>query len=534
MSADAARELASAEAAASEGTRSDGAHEQPLAMAPAAARGDAHALPTADAHAPGETHAPARHWTERLAHNLAWNAIADLAARGASLGLALVCARALPVPAFGRFAFALSLTQYVWLAGDTLANAGYATREVARVRGHDPASARRLKGRILALRLAAAAAITLIAGLALWLVPMPGELRGALAGASGFFLAYAAFPDWALRAREDFRGLALANVASALALFGGAALLLPRHPSAGMATALWSASFAVAALVALTRLLHARAFAWHGEAGPLHLHARRSLVFSLGAMGGIGCAQAPMLVVGLLATPLAAGLFGASYRFMLVVINGFSVLWWPLMPVLVRSRPGEPQFREALSAMGRVVLLLGLPAMLAFALWPRELLALAFGARYVEGAASLRLAGAVVPLFAATALLEQTCLALGGEALRARINVLALALLVGLGVALVPTHGPTGAAAALVATYATTLAGYAIAYRHALPWRELGARARAPLALNAVLAAAWLAARALHAPAAWAIGLAAAAYVGAVFAFRLLPRRGGLSAERAE
>ncbi len=487
--------------------------------------------PTGGPAPPARAHA--RHWSESLAHNLAWNAIADLAARGASLGLALVCARALPVSAFGRFAFALSLTQYVWLAGDTLANAGYATREVARVRGHDLASARRLKGRILGLRLVAAALLTVLAALLLWRVPMPGELRGALAGASGFFLAYAAFPDWALRAREDFRGLALANAASALALFAGAAWLLPRHPTAGTATALWSASFGVAALVSLARLLPARAFAWHGEAGPLQLHARRSFVFSLGAMGGIGCAQAPMLVVGLLATPLAAGLFGASYRFMLVVINGFSVLWWPLMPVLVRSRPGDAQFRDALSAMGRVVLLLGLPAMLAFAIWPRELLTLAFGARYADGAASLRLAGAVVPLFAATALLEQTCLALGGEALRARINVLALALLVGVSVVLVPTHGPSGAAMALVATYATTLVGYAIAYRHALPWGALARRAVAPLALNAALAAAWLVARALHAPAPWAIGLAAAGYAGAVFAFRLLPRRGASGVEAA-
>jgi O-antigen/teichoic acid export membrane protein len=394
------------------------------------------------------------------------------------------------------------------------------------VRGGDPAGARRLKGRLLAMRLGAAAALTALMAVVLLLVPMPGDLRGAIAGASLFFLAYAAFPDWALRAREAFRGLAMANAAAAAALIAGTLLLLPLRPTAGMAAALWSGSFAIAALVSLARLLPARAFAWHGASAPLRTHARHSLVFAVGAIGGIGCAQAPMLVVGLLATPVDAGLFGAGYRFLLVVINAFSVLWWPLMPVLVRSRPGERDFREALAAMWSVVLLLGLPAFLAFTLWPAELLTLAFGPRYAAGAATLRVAGIVVPLFAATALLEQTCLALGGEVVRARVNALALALLVGASVALLPGRGPTGAALALIAAYGTSLVVYGWSYRRALPWGALARRARGPLALNAGLALVWLAARAAHVPALPALVVAALGYTGVAFGTGLLPRPG--------
>jgi len=457
-------------------------------------------------------------WARRLAGNLAWNAASELAARGASLWLAFACARALPVSAFGRFSFALALAQYAWLAGDAFANSGYATREVARVRVYDPTSARRLKGRILLMRLAAAAILTAGFALVALVAPVPRDLRGALLGASVFFLAYAAFPDWALRAREDFRGLAAANVAGGLALVAGTLLWLPRHPGAGVAAALWGASFAVSAAITLARLLGARAFTWDGGTSGVGSQARRSAVFSLGSIAGMGCVQAPMLIVGVLASAQDAGLFGAGYRFLLVVVNVFSVLWWPLMPVLVRSRPGERDFTEALATMGGVVLLIGLPAALAFAFWPAAILTLAFGARYAGGATALRIAAAVLPLIAANALFEQTTLATGHEAARARVNVTALAVLVALGAVWVPAHGPSGAALALLVAYAVSLAGYVVVGRDLLPWRAMAARARLPLVLNAALALGWLAARSAGAPALPSLAIAAVLYALAAVA----------------
>ncbi len=489
---------------------------------PEASAPGVHLVPGASADATGSPHPSAADahepWARRLAGNLAWNAASELTARGASLWLAFACARALPVSAFGRFSFALALAQYAWLAGDAVANSGYATREVARVRVHDPGSARRLKGRILLMRLAAAAALTTIFVLAARFAPMPSDMRGALLGAAVFFLAYAAFPDWALRAREDFRGLAMANVAGGLALVAGTLLWLPRHPGAGVAAGLWGASFAVSAVVTLARLLPAHAFTWRGETSGVGAHARRSAVFSLGSIAGMGCVQAPMLIVGILATPTDAGLFGAGYRFLLVVVNVFAVLWWPLMPVLVRSKPGARDFREALASMGGVVLLLGLPAALAFALWPRELLTLAFGARYAGGAGALRIAAVVLPLIAASALFEQTSLATGREVARARVNAIALAVLVTLGVAWVPAHGPAGVAAALFAAYVVSVAGYAIICRGLLPWGAMALRARLPIALNALLALGWIGARTLGAPALPSLVIAAVAYVLAAIA----------------
>jgi O-antigen/teichoic acid export membrane protein len=241
-------------------------------------------------------------------------------------------------------------------------------------------------------------------------------------------------------------------------------------------------------------------------------------MFSAGSIAGMGCVQAPMLIVGILATPVDAGLFGASYRFLLVVVNVFSVLWWPLMPVLVRSRPGARDFREALATMGGVVLLIGLPATLAFSLWPREILSVAFGERYAGGAAVLRIAAFVLPLIAANALLEQTSLATGREAARARVNVIALTVLVVLGVLWVPRHGPAGAAVALFTAYVVSVAGYVYVCRGLLPWRAMAGRARLPVVLNTLLALGWLGARAAGAPALPSLAIAAVAYVLAAIA----------------
>lgn len=134
----------------------------------------------------------------------------------------------------------------------------------------------------------------------------------------------------------------------------------------------------------------------------------------------------------------------------------------------------------------------------------------------------------MVPLFAATALLEQTCLALGGERLRARINAIALALLVATALVLVP--GRTVRRSRWWSLTAPALGSYGFAYRRELPWGLLAQRSRAPLLLNAALAAMWIAARMLGAPAMPSLAAAAVAYTAAVLAFGMLPREGGMSA----
>ncbi len=457
-----ARDEAAARAREAREAREALAAEPPLAL-----------VPPADALAPAPAPARAPAVSRRLARNLAWNLAAEAAARGASLWLSFGLARVLAVEGFGRFAFAIATVQYAWLAGDAVANGGYSAREVARLRGLGDARGPALAGLFLRARVLAALALAPLAALAFATWPMPGESRRALLGALPFFLAFAANADWALRGREDFRGVAIANALGAVALVGGTALLLPRWPHAEVGTAVWALSFAVTAAVTFVLLRRAGALAAPVAGLSWRAHARRSLVYAAGSMTGIGLAQLPLVLTGALATPHEAGLFSAAFRLVLVVLGGFSVVWWPLLPVLASTPARSPEFRRAVRSAGALVLLLSLPAAAALVALPEAVMRVAFGAPYAGGAAALRVAACALPLTACATLLEQVCLGLGLERVRAVVFGIGLLVMVAAATVLVPRMGAVGAAAALVAGYAVAAALFVAALRHTLPWREL-------------------------------------------------------------
>lgn len=403
------------------------------------------------------------HVRARLSGHLAWNLGADLAARGASLWLAFFCARILGVAGFGRFSFALAAAQYAWLVGDAALNGGYATRETARDRGATPGQA----GLFWSTRLVAALAVTALYLAVTLFVPVEPATRRTLAAAATFFLAYAAFPDWALRGLEDFRGLALGNVVYAIGLVAATLVLLPAHRDPALAVALWGGCFALAALVTLPRLARRNAL-WLRPSfsfGAWRPHARRSSMFSLGSVAAIGYTQLPILLAGVLTGPREVGLFSAGFRLLLAFIGALAILWWPLMPVLTRERPGAPVFREVLGSSASLVLALSVPVALALTLFPAEVLAWLFGRAYVAGAPALAIGAWVLPLYALTGLLEQTSLALGGERLRAGVAWTTLAAMGALAFLLVPRLGAVGAALTSVAGFALALALYAVRLR---------------------------------------------------------------------
>ncbi len=474
-------------------------------------------------------------WRARLAGNLAWNVASDAAMRGTSLWMAFACARALPVSGFGRYAFALALTQYVWLAGDAAVNSAYATRELARARGAQEPGAAALGGLFWSARVLAASALSVVSGLALLAWPAPVEQKLAIGGAMIFFLTYSAFADWALRAAEDFRGLALANIAGAVALVAGTLLVLPHFPTPAMATLLWASSFACAALVATPRLLR-RGVITRPQPGFMpawRAHARRSAVYSLGAVAAIGCAQSPVLLVGVFGDAQAVGLFASGYRLLIAMIGVFSVLWWPLFPVLARSKPDSRTFIDALSSLAGMMLLVSVPATLALTLWPREILTALYGARYAGGAAALRVGALALPLYTASGLFEQACLAVGGEAVRARVNIVALALMVGAAAVLVPRYGSVGAAATLPMAFALNCGVYLVTLRRVLPKRAMAHGAMGALLLSTALGAVWGIARFLTWPAIPVLIAGGLLYALLALAFRLVPLPARMQQEAA-
>ena len=222
----------------------------------------------------------------RLAHSLSWNLIADVFARGASLWLALFCARALSVADFGRFTFALALAQYLWLIGDATLNGGYAARQLARGPAERGAPRRALpRGPARRRR--------------------PAHRRSAMA-LLGAPLPRARAPRWPRRAcsssptRRSPTGSTAAAASSAcsrsaiavyaIAVVGHAAAAAasprPGHRGGGV-----GGSFALGSgLVAMAAARRGRLAPESRHSG---LHFRRSAVFAVGSIFGIGCVQMP-------------------------------------------------------------------------------------------------------------------------------------------------------------------------------------------------------------------------------------------------
>jgi O-antigen/teichoic acid export membrane protein len=467
------------------------------------------------------------HARARLSGHLAWNLGADLAARGASLWLAFFCARLLGVAGFGRFSFALAVAQYTWLAGDAALNSGYATRETARDRGATAAQA----GLFWSVRLASALALTALYLAVVWFVPGEPATRRSLAAAAIFFLAFAAFPDWALRGLEDFRGLALGNAVYAAGLVAATLLLLPAHADPALAVGLWAGCFFLAALATLPRLVRRGALrlrpsfsfaAWRP-------HVRRSSMFSLGSVAAIGYTQLPILLAGALTGPQEVGLFSAGFRLLLAFIGALMILWWPLMPVLTRERPGAPVFREVLASAAALVLALSVPVAVALTRFPAEVLGWLFGRGYIAGAAALAIGAWVLPLYALTGLLEQTSLALGAERLRAKVAWTTLAAMGALAFLLVPRLGAVGAALTSVAGFALALALYAVGLSRRIQLADVFRPLVRAGAAGGTLALFWLAAPRLAPLPFWVWLLAGAAlYVPLAFGLGLLRLAPGL------
>ena len=399
----------------------------------------------------------------RLSGHLAWNLGADLAARGASLWLSFFCARMLGVAGFGRFSFALAAAQYAWLVGDAALNGGYATRETARDRGAAPGQVELF----WTARLISALVVTALYLAVTLLVPGEPATRRTLAAAATFFLAYAAFPDWALRGTEDFRGLALGNVVYAVCLITATLALLPARRDAALAAGLWGGCFALAALVTLPRLARRGVLRPPPAFSPAAWwpHARSSSVFALGSVAAIGYTQLPILLAGALTGPHETGLFSAGFRLLIAFIGALGIVWWPLMPVLTRESPDSPVFREVLRGSAALVLALSTPVALALAFFPADLLRVLFGRGYAGGAPALAIGAWVLPLYALTGLLEQTSLALGGERMRAGVAWTTLAAMTALALLLMPRFGAAGAAVTSVAGFALALALYAVRLR---------------------------------------------------------------------
>lgn len=323
--------------------------------------------------------APIRHLLS-LTRNLSILAAGEAFARGLTFIAFARLARVLDPGAFGLVEAALAIMMFAGLAVD-LGLGKLGAREVAR----DPTVVTSLAGRVASVRLALACGVCALLVLGAWLVPINPVLAILLWGLAPSLFGLPFVLNWVFQGLGRMEWYAVPPVVRQ-GTFLVVLLLLVRGPFD--VNLLPVAEVAAAAVMALVYLVVFRT-----GVGPLRIRPRslwdRELLADALPIGGSSFVWAlrtflPVLVVGGLLGPVAAGLFAVGHRIMMVYHAALEVYFTNLLPALSREadRPAELSrlVRRALTVIVPPTIALGI-ASFWIAPW---ILGVVFGADYVQ------------------------------------------------------------------------------------------------------------------------------------------------------
>jgi O-antigen/teichoic acid export membrane protein len=246
-----------------------------------------------------------------------------------------------------------------------------------------------------------------------------------------------------------------------------------------------------------------------------------------------------IILASLLATAQQTGLFATSYRISEILLGVPQLMIGAAFPILAHSHVADEQrLAYAVQRIGEAALLLGLALGLALAVGAAPIVNVLGGSAYAAAADTLRIQSAAIAGAFMTQLGTFGLIAIHRQRSLALVNALALAIVLALGLTLIPLWGANGAAlAASVGEVALALAALTMLVR-ARPALRPDLRYVPKLLLATALGAACVL---LPVPDAVATVLALTVYAVVALALRAVPaelidalvRRRGL-APRAE
>lgn len=153
------------------------------------------------------------------------------------------------------------------------------------------------------------------------------------------------------------------------------------------------------------------------------------------------------LLLAILGTPLAVGLFSAAYKF-LEAMNPFAVnLTLPLFPVFSRlARESSMRLFKAYEQSLKFLYAMGIPVAIILFVLSDRIIVLFFGEAYHEAAVALRLIAPVVILFLPTSLYGYLFIALGHQRIYMGCVAMSLFTNIILDLLLIPSYSYIGAA----------------------------------------------------------------------------------------
>jgi O-antigen/teichoic acid export membrane protein len=442
-------------------------------------------------------------------------------------GLVLVAAasvlllRHLGVVEFGRYVTVMSLIAIVSGVADAGLTA-VGARELAM--RSDPVARRRLVGSLVTLRLVLTPiGVALAVGFAVLAGYDSVLIEGTLLAGAGLVLVALQVTLTAPLGVELKNGrLALFEVVKQFVTVAGIAML-------ALAGATLLPFFAVQivvglALLALTPLVGGRGLfvAPRADRAEVVYLLREAIPIAVALALAQVYFRILVIMLSLMATERATGLFGTSYRIIEMLLLVPAVLFSVVLPVTsVAGAENEARLRYVLQRMTEVGLILSVYLAVAIAIVAEPVIEILGGPQYVDAASALRIQVFALIGFFLNQAWATVLISIGEQRRIAISNALALASLFALGLALIPRYGIEGAATAAVVAdallagllfVAITRARRGLAPDMAFAWK--------------VVVAAGLAAAALLVPGSlpWVeLVVATVVYWAAVGALRLMP-----------
>ena len=426
----------------------------------------------------GSTHAVSA--ARRVARNTSVQVGGDVFSKLGSLAFYAVMAREFGRAGFGEFTFAFSISIFIEIAG--LGTDLIVTRDVAR----DRQRASGLFWNVNAIKLAlGSVGIAVAVGVGIF-ASYPERVTVAI-----LILALAKLTEIVAKTFHSvFRGIEdMAPIALGLIIqrfFTAAVGITVLVAGGGLVVACLTylgGAFAALGYLAWSLRRHGVTIGWKITPGRARELAIQSIPIGLSWTFGALLARMDAILLSLLKTSSAVGVYGAAYRvfeatLLLGVTFGLAVL--PLLSRLERQ-PGRG-LGQAYEVGCKVVALFIFPVSAAQALFPARIIALFFGQQYVAGAPAMRLLGFATLFDGLFVLSAQVLVARDRRRMIAPITGLALVVNVVLNLLLIPRLSFTGAAIAMTVSeviLAVFLMAFALRITGKVSWMRIFSSAAA-------------------------------------------------------
>ena len=437
-----------------------------------------------DAEAPQTASGAAGH---RAATNTFTRALGEIVGKFASLAVFIALAREVGVSEFGTYVFAFSWVQVATMP-IALGAERYILHEVAR----NPGSMHDLLFNGIALKLLRAVPITALSFLLLELLGYGGTAREAV-----YILTVGQLLEALSRTLfAVFNGVergTLVGTTIVIQRVGAAALGLAAIAAGGGVVAVsttFTVGTAIGFAVGLLFMRRSIGLPRPRLARDVRVSlARASRGYGLQDILGVMLAKVDVIVLSLLATSTAVGLYGAAYRLLestffigTAVVGAFAAMYTYL------GRDTDPSVQTVFERSVKLLVVLLLPCAVGFGLLADPAVVLIFGEELEDAAVALRLLAPTVVFMGIVMVGSSLLIARGRLQVLIVGGVAAVVINMGLNVALIPPLEEAGAATAMLVT--SVLLGGFILIRAAdavggVPWpRMLGA----PMAAGAAMA----------------------------------------------